>query len=253
MIKNTKKGSHTIEAALLLPLLMLSLLSLGYIIRCDSLWENAVYCSVDECIAFSEKTVPVSPSVLSDRVEKRLMSERNHPDTVEVTNVISGYRDGLSSRLTSFAINEEVHMSLPVGFEKDVSFRGKLKYRSFCGHTYRSSGMGSEGLETYEGENPVWIFPRQGEKYHSESCTYVKATVRSAVLTSSLKRDYSPCGLCGSGDIREGSIVFIFRSENSAYHRSTCSSINRHTTVIDRSEAVERGYTPCSKCGGGAD
>ena len=43
---------------------------------------------------------------------------------------------------------------------------------------------------------------------------------------------------------------FCFGSDGTAYHRGTCRTINRKSVAIDKSEAVERGYAPCSKCGG---
>ena len=56
--------------------------------------------------------------------------------------------------------------------------------------------------------------------------------------------------MCLSDDIPEGSLVFCFGSDGTAYHRGTCRTIDRKSVAIDRSEAVERGYAPCSKCGG---
>ena len=34
------------------------------------------------------------------------------------------------------------------------------------------------------------------------------------------------------------------------HHLSGCSALQRNYVEIDKKDAVERGYTPCSKCGG---
>lgn len=253
MIKNSKRGSHTIEAVLILPLIILAVLSLGYIMRADSMWENCFFSATDECAKHSSTGVASSGYMIESTLKNRILSQKNHPDSIEISHVASGYSDGLSDNLTSFTTTARLHMSLPVGFDRNLVYTGKLKYRCFCGNKYNRKSMGSEGLETYEAENPVWIFPRSGQKYHKETCTYVKATVHSEVLTPSLKRKYSACGLCNSQDLSPGSIVFVFQSENSAYHRGSCPTIKRHTMVMDKSDAVKRGYTPCSKCGGSAN
>ena len=99
-------------------------------------------------------------------------------------------------------------------------------------------------------EDPVWIFPQSGEKYHSKNCTYVKATVHSRILNASVRTRYAACSTCRSGDLPAGSIVWCFDGDDTAYHRGTCRTIDRHTAVIDRTEAIDKGYTPCSKCGG---
>lgn len=242
MIKNTKKGSHTIEAAIVLPLVILAILSLGYIMQADARWENCIYCAADECSRLAATGEPASGFTAGIAAENRIMNEANSPDYVNVTGLIC-------SDITSFNLNANVELKLPAGFDRVLSYEGKIKYRCFCGSTYTRKSLGTEGLEAYDEENPVWIFPRSGEKYHSENCTYVKATVTGVILSPDIRKKYTSCGLCSSGEMKSGSVVFVFRSENTAYHRSTCSSIDRHTAVIDKKDAIKRGYTPCGKCG----
>ena len=110
--------------------------------------------------------------------------------------------------------------------------------------------MGASELETSRAKQTVWIFPQSGEKYHGENCTYVKATVHPVILSDSVRRRYDACGICRSGKAASGSLVFCFGSDGTAYHIGTCRTIERRSVTIDRSEAAERGYRPCSKCGG---
>ena len=246
-----RKGFYTLEAAIFLPFVILAVLSVGYFIKLDSVWENVMHCAIDES-AYSASRAYGSISELDSipRIKKRILRENDHLDFLKITGVADHYSDGLCNELTKYTVKANMSIVLPAGFDRNMEFKGKVKYRGFKGLQYEPHGMGTEGLESEEPEDPVWIFPQSGEKYHSQSCTYVKASVKSCILTSRLKRQYKACEMCDSGKLEPGSIVFCFGGEDTAYHRGNCRSIKRHTAVIDRSEAKEKGYTPCSKCGG---
>lgn len=204
-------GFYTVEAAIFLPLVILSILTLGFFLKIDSAWETSMHEAFDEC-------------------------------TTAAAYGVSG--------IHSKNLHESLSLNLPAGFSHTADIRGRILYRDFIGKKYAPHGMGTEGLETAADLTEVWIFPQSGTKYHRESCTYVRATVHSCVLSAAIKKRYSPCGLCHSGDIPPGSIVFCFYGDDTSYHYGSCRSIRRHTTVIDKSEAEAKGYTPCSKCGG---
>ena len=247
----SRKGFYTLEAAVILPFVILAVLSVGYFIRLDSVWENVMHSAIDES-SYSASRAYGSASELDSilRIRKRVIKENEYLDSLKIRNVADNYSDGLCDGLTRYTIKAKMSIMLPAGFERSLDFKGNVKYRAFKGLKYEPHGMGTEGLESDEPEDPVWVFPQSGEKYHSESCTYVKAAVKSYVLTNRLKRQYKPCEMCDSNKLEIGSIVFCFSGEDTAYHRGNCRSIKRHTAIIDRSEAEEKGYTPCSKCGG---
>ncbi len=237
-------GFYTVEAAVFLPLIILAVLSIGYFIKIDATWENAMHGAVDESALAASRAFPGSAS----RIEKRIAADNPQLEDIRVKRFLRGYSDGVSDNLTSYVVNGSMTMRLPLGFSRDSDFTAGVKYRRFIGKRTTGSGMGSEGLETDFPQDPVWIFPLSGIRYHRENCTYVKASVSGYILSPSLKRKYEPCGLCHSGDMMTGDLVFCFKGEDTAYHRGSCPSINRHTVVVDRSEAMKKGYTPCSKC-----
>ena len=204
-------GFYTVEAAIFLPLVILSVLTLGYFLKIDSAWETSMHDEMNKC---------------------------NYASVLGVS--------GLHVK----DIHKNINLSLPAGFSNDADINGRILYRDFIGKKYAPDGMGTEGLETDTDSTKVWIFPQSGTKYHRENCTYVKATVHSCLLTASVKRHYSPCGLCHSEKIPTGNIVFCFYGDDTSYHYGSCRSIRRHTAVIDKHEAESKGYTPCSKCGG---
>ena len=251
-MKNSTKGYYTLEAALFLPLILLTILSLGYFTRVEGVWENCVHCAVDEsCRAQAMAWDGITQRAAPGRITRRVRAEEDAPDSITLRRFVADYSRGDLHHLTSYEMSARLRMNLPAGFSRDFSFSCPIVYHGFVGEEMSGDPLGTAGLENNTPQNPVHIFPAYGEKYHRDSCTYVKATVHPVILSGSIRRAHSACRLCRSGEILSGSLVFCFDSPDTAYHRSSCSSIQRHVTVIDRSEAQANGYTPCSKCGGG--
>ena len=248
----TKKGFYTLEAALFLPLVLLAVLSLGYFMRVEGTWENCIHGAADESkLTASRSYDHVNALSVGPAVSRRINDDNPVLDEMRIKDLRIMYKDSYADDLTSYRIYAVIDMELPLGFSREFTLDQKIKFRGFTGVEEKSAPMGAEGLESYAEQDPVWIFPHSGEKYHSENCTYVKATVSPKVLTEAIKKKYDSCGLCDSGSISAGSIVFCFGNEDTAYHRGDCSSIDRHTAVIDKTEADKKGLGPCSKCGGG--
>lgn len=249
MIKNTDKGdllilsrrgSYTAEAAIFLPLVILAVLTIGFFIKADAAWENCMNGALDEC-SFSAAVTGSGPmgTAAASRVKRRISED------VPSVRGLSVY-----GRRGSCTVSGYIRLALPAGFGRDCDISGRIKYRDFIGRRYNKASLGTEGLERDESSETVWIFPLSGIRYHGKNCSYVKAVVHSCILTDALKRRYSACAMCSSGSLPPGSVVFCFSSDNTSYHRGSCRCINRHTIVIDRGEAENRGYSPCSKCGG---
>jgi len=250
MIKNTK-GFYTLEAAIFLPVVLLAVLSLGYFMRIEGLWENCIHGATDESSLTASRSFDgVTHLTAKSRIIDRISEENPELTSIEIRNFRTMYSDSSNDDLTSYRILAKTQLSLPMGFSRSFDMEFRIKYRGFTGKDTSGAPLGVSTLETVSDQSPVLIFPNAGKKYHGSSCTYVKASVTAEILTSSLKQKYSSCGLCYSEDVSSGSIVFCFGSEDTAYHRGSCPSINRQTVTIDKTEAEARGFSPCSKCGG---
>ena len=249
-MRRSTRGSYTLEAALILPVLILAMLTMGYFIKVEGTWENVINGVGDELhVAAMKGYDGISGTPSGTSLKKRVMEE--NPDLDELSISRSFLGNGLEEGVHAYRIRAGISLAMPMGLGRDHKLEAGLKYRSFIGKRSDGTGMGREALRTDADARPVVIFPQMGERYHSASCTYVKASVEKTVLTGELKRKYGACGLCDSGKLPDGSIVFCYGNDGTAYHRGSCRSINRQTVTVDRSEAIEKGYTPCSKCGGG--
>lgn len=250
MRKNIK-GFYTLEAVIVLPIVLLAILSLGYFMKVEGAWENCMHIVFDESSEAASKAYGTGMAVIkSDSIEKRVLEENPEIKSIEIYHMLTGFADMTSDKLTSYSVRMSMDMELPLGFSRTFDFDCRVKLRGFVGKKMINSPMGNTGLENDVLSDPVCIFPMSGERYHNKNCTYVKASVSQRVLNSALKKKYNSCSLCDSIEVAAGSIVFCFDGEDTAYHKGTCRTIRRHTAVIDKSDAEKKGYSPCSKCGG---
>ena len=247
--EKNKKGVYTIEAAICLPLVMLAVITLGYFIEADAAWENSMNAAFRECSYAQCSGLDLSKAAMGVKL-RRDAAGFGQDVRLNLSGRRYSYSDGRHTDLNSFRLRAEVDLALPLHFGRTFAYEDLIKYRDFVGLKHSRTPLGAEGLERSEESTEVWIFPQSGTRYHDKNCTYVKATVHSCILTSTLRRQYEPCGMCGSGSLPSGSVVFCFYGDDTCYHRGNCRSIRRHTIVVDRGEAEEKGYTPCSKCGG---
>jgi hypothetical protein len=151
--------------------------------------------------------------------------------------------------MISMDLNYEVNVKLPLPFLKTLPASESLLFRAFVGRKEPTDPLPFEEMETEKMSDPVWIFPRSGERYHGESCTYIVAEPKQTVMTGLVRRSYSPCTTCDSKELTDGSLVYCFRT-GSVYHTGTCPTVDKYVIQVEREEATEKGYTACLKCGG---
>lgn len=247
-----KKGYVTVEAALFLPIFVLAVVSLVYYINAYSIAENAAYSAIEETARLASKasvvrTAPGFTSVMKSRIKADNPSVEN----LKVGKFRYLYWDGYRDDMISVSVEYDLELQLPLGFDHTIHQKCNLKCRGFTGSIKTGSPMSFEEMETEGIWEPVWIFPMSGEKYHNKMCTYVKANASEMVLTGDIKDKYAPCPLCEADGIPVGSYVYCFTANGTAYHRGNCRQVSRYTVEINKSDAVDKGYKPCSKCGGG--
>lgn len=247
-----KRGYVITEAAIFLPVFILAIVSIMYYINIFSVIENAAYSTIEETARLASKagvvkTAPGFPSVLKSRIK----TENTAAGDVKISSFRYLYWDGNLDNMISVKAEYDMELKLPMGFDHKIELVTSVKCRGFTGLRIQGVPMTFDEMEAEGSWDPVWIFPMSGEKYHRENCTYVKANARQMVLTGELKKQYASCSLCKASGIPMGSYVYCFTENGSVYHSSDCRQINRYTIEINKSDAIDKGYASCSKCGGG--
>ena len=137
----------------------------------------------------------------------------------------------------------------PAGINSEADYDLSLVTRAYVGRERDVGNMSADDFADDDSE-PVFIFPKRGEKYHSEGCGFLRAASTSGPLTASVRSKYRSCPLCHSGKAGIGSLVYYFPAAGEDYHLPGCAALQRNYIETDKRTALERGYTACSKCGG---
>ncbi len=248
----SKKGYFTLEAALFLPVFIIGILTLAYCIKLFSTAENVTNSLLDEtghlaAQAYGKQTAPEFPAKLKLRVREENGRLRNF----EITEFRYLHRSRGKDGLLTVACRYRIDLSLPLHLRDSFEMESRVQCRGFIGKRSAGISMPFSEMEKNGDSSLVWIFPDWGQKYHRETCTYVTNHARQMVLTKELVKRFRPCELCGSGSMRVGSYVYCFIRAGMVYHKDSCKTVEKYTIEIEKEDAAAKGYTPCSKCGGG--
>lgn len=245
-----KKGSYIVEAVIVLPVFIAAVIALMSVVPVTASCENMVFAAADEMRLESAKSVfRKNPAALPLSAVYRMKDENPKAKSCHTVSYRYFYEEHSISDLFSFRFRAVFSQNSPAGIFDSVIFDGTVTARAFTGKLHKEPPAG--GSEEEDDDRTVCIFPEWGTRYHSRTCTYVKAACMLVYLSQDTKRAYKPCSLCNASSARIGSPVFCFKESGKAYHMADCRTVDRYYVEISRKKAREKGYTPCSKCGGG--
>jgi hypothetical protein len=192
-------------------------------------------------------------SDLAQRIEGESRGEIGSADVGRFLYRVPGFsRGGMAySDLIAVSVSFDTPLKLPHLFLGEAYGERTVLCRAFVGMQNAGPAKPFSEMEEDESGSTVWVFPRAGERYHSEHCTYIENQPREVLLDRNIRRFYSPCKLCGPDSKRDGTLVYCFPASGHAYHTGECTIVERYVIEISKEEAEKQGYTPCSKCGGG--
>jgi hypothetical protein len=247
MIINTKRrGYYTVEAAIFLPIFIVAVLTVGYLMKVIGGVEGGMHACTDEARRQAAYAYVDKGGIgFSGRLEKRIKKEGKYVTRANVKNMSYLGADGR----ISFDVAYYIDFVLPLDLYDGFKVTDRLRCRGWIGKTYNDP-FGFDAMEKDEDATIVYIFPMWGSKYHKKECTYVTAHPVQTVLTSGLRKQYDACALCKPGSLPDGSVVYCFPKYGGSFHRGNCNSVKKYTITIELEQAKQRGYTPCSKCGG---
>ncbi|MBQ8590322.1 MAG: hypothetical protein IJ486_07730 [Firmicutes bacterium] len=190
--EQNKRGSMVVEACAVLPVFVFFLMVMAGSFLFLKLEESVLYSGFQQMrlsaveMAMDERTARISRLYLEHQIMKS--AEKEMGKELENRVNLTGLLDG--------------GMFLKEG---DLKNHPDITCRIHCGFslgTERSSGYFSDQLRfrgrAYLGENQVhvWIFPKWGERYHTDSC-YVTGGERIRLTKDVAEnKGYSPCRIC---------------------------------------------------------
>ncbi len=250
-IKN-EDGHYILEASIIVPFVLALVIAIGSMCKAAELKEDVVYMGADEMkLALINSYIYGTDLTLASRLKERIKDERPDAKGVEVDGFKSGFSLGGYTDLIGVDADFGLKIVVPIPIQKDVREQISFLGRKFIGDKSQKSSFGYENMEKEESENIVYLFPQDGRRYHTKECTYVKPKKTIKVLTAGLKKEYLPCDTCKSKKCNIGDSVYIFEAYGKVYHKGDCKTIEKNIVEVDKEIAIEKGYTPCSKCKGG--
>lgn len=254
-----KKGSISVEASLVLPLLII------FFMQLYSAFEMlALYCRVEVAL---EETAEEAATFLYVKKGDQMSSAQSFLLTEtfireELTrkigsknlsaSVLSGKAMGLSLLRSSVAEDGNT-VDLIVTYRAKPWYSlgtvGTVRLVNHCKMTAWNGYEKSEEPDSKE-EETVYVTPG-GSVYHLyRDCTYLDATVE-VVLRDEVgeqrnqdRKKYYPCEICTEG--AEGEFYYITPYGTKYHEKEDCKSLHKSVTAIPLSEAG--GRKVCSKC-----
>ncbi len=273
-LSSLKKGSLTIEAAVVMPL-FITLMVFGLFIFRLLQVQSGVQQSIDnasrymavslgEVANLGESNKDVDPDSKDPTIKGELSEAMLHAVTLGVcageivkNNVPLLYVDGGTAGFNFMETSVEgnyidvrvnYQMTFPVGllgkYSYDVSQRARC--RKWVGYDKAEDTVDS-----------AYVFiTEKGEVYHTNyHCTYLNPSVRR-IHSSDLKSErnvggekYAPCKRCSRGKSPE-SFIFVTDYGTSWHSDVTCTEIKHNIKKVPLEEVKDK-MRPCSKCSAG--
>ena len=161
--RNTKNGSYTLEAAILLPVFVIGILSIGFTMRMISTAENIAFAATDEArlIAMTAYNLPLAP-LFSDGLERRIMDENKVVAIADINNFYYLYPWAQKDGLISFRVDALIENGMPLEMIEGFPVEQRFRCRGFIGRTVSGTPMTFEEMEKDADSTLVWLFPEGG-------------------------------------------------------------------------------------------
>ena len=247
---NNKKASYILEATIIIPLFVLGtmlLLSVVNVIRvCDSI--NFSVC--DEIEKMQAEAIYMPLNLGKENAIASRVKEEENISNFSVEKLKYKFSNGIKDDLINVKFKAVFDSSSILDINENIIFGENILARAFTGLIQNKTPSTEEEFLNDDNYQEVFVFPNEGTKYHSETCTYVSSKPYQCILSSEISNKFSPCKICHSENLKPGSLICCYKYGKS-YHSMDCDTIDKYVIKMDKSDAEKKGYTPCSKCRGG--
>ena len=252
-----KRGSLTVEAAIFLPLFIIGIMTIGYLLKLSMIEENVFHSFTDESrkLAIESRIQPIPLTYKKDLLNRLDEENKGEISNVQLSPLLFkmpgvGMSGKLYTDLIGASITYEIPLKIKPIFKREIKGEETILFRAFVGKDNSGEIKSFDEMEEKDEGLVVWIFPRAGERYHGEHCSYIKNNPKEMLLNKKIRSKYNPCELCKPSGVSDGSLVYCFTTSGEVYHRGNCYIVERYVISIGKEDAIDQGYTECSKCGG---
>ncbi len=199
MLNRNKKGSYLVEAAITLPILIISICSFILIIKIITICESITFVT-------STSLIDAMFSYYNDFNVITLCSEVKEASQdvsdFKVTKLRYLYDDGENDNLIALEAKANFRVFDAIGINGNILFEEKVLCRGFAGKMQTINPLEEEEFCSNKKALTVIVFPKYGERYHIEKCRYVIQNIseRSYMIKmdreDALRKGYTPCIVC---------------------------------------------------------
>lgn len=250
-LKKTVNGSMTVEAALLLPLFMFFVLSMGNaieMIRLHSKLELAMWKAGNEVAIYGYTLT--DEKLLSIAYARNQVEELLGKEYIDTSPLTKGAK-GLNFWETKLLDDGRFELVLTYEVSPDMGMLGVHSFRManrYYGHIWNGYDISA----TNNNSQPNWVYVAEnGKVYHEDrGCTHLMLSTREVVYAEALVKlnedgeHYIACRMCGTGQCRAK--VYITETGDCYHFERDCPGLKRTIYTIPKGEA--EGYLACSRC-----
>ncbi len=202
--KTGKKGSYVTEAAIVMPVLILSVCAMLLIIKIAAVCEGIWFAEVEEMRNAGLDTYKKITNVsLCKKIEEKVLSSEKSLTDFKVEECKSLHeRNGIKD-LISINSKADFNVVNPIGIDGKITLNTKIISRAFTGTLRDSSPLPEADFKERGEAEEVWVFPRYGIRFHVKECRYMKIYDKkgSCKLVMDKKeaemKGFTPCLECG--------------------------------------------------------
>lgn len=279
-LKQSSKASMTVEAAVVLPIFLFFVLSMGNaieMIRLHSKLELAMWNVGNEVAVYgyamqdgasgsdggtterdgtSEQgktgsdSYDIPAGLLSLAYTRSRVEELLGTEYLDASPLSKG-ADGLNFWETNLQENGQFDLVVTYEVSPDAGLLDVWRFRManrYYGHLWNGYDLSSVAQEGQQG----WVYVAEnGEVYHEDrNCTHLQLSIREVSLAQALTarnedgERYEACSVCGGE--ADGECVYITQSGDCYHSSRQCSGLKRTIYTIPRGEIDD--YRPCSRC-----
>lgn len=270
------KASLTVEAALVLPVFVFAIVSFLYyfqILRLQDQLHFALTETAKEASAYGYlyQDVKSGKAAKGDQIfgvgfyQLRI---RSYLDSgLWDHSCVTGGKNGVLLLESDYMENGKqmhlkasylVHPSLPFSFRFLKKYTQEVYTEGFVGTEELADGSGNGDQEDDSQNKELVYVTKYGKVYHEQSsCSHIKLSIQSiggsaiAGARNSGGGKYTPCEKCMKKGTMVPDATYYITTEGDCYHvRSDCPGLKRMLKTIEKKEAIQKGYQPCSGCSG---